>query len=148
MDAGRSRFEADRTERDELAGRFLDAFRDGDVDGLTELLAADVQMIGDNGGKAPQWADGFAGTEKVSQVLARLVPLFARIEATVEPHRLNGQPGAIFRDRDGKVLATWSFDVLDGQIQTIRTVTNPDKLGHVGPVADAWASFREATRGH
>ena len=59
---------------------------------------------------------------------------------------MNGQPGAIFRDRDGKVLNTLALDVLDGQIQTIRTVINPDKLGHVGPVADAWAIFREANR--
>ena len=53
---------------------------------------------------------------------------------------MNGQPGAIFRDREGKVLDTWTLDVLDGRIQTIRSVVNPDKLGHVGPVADAWAS--------
>jgi RNA polymerase sigma-70 factor, ECF subfamily len=42
MDAGRPRFEADRRERDELAARFFDALRDGDVEGLRELLAADV----------------------------------------------------------------------------------------------------------
>jgi RNA polymerase sigma-70 factor, ECF subfamily len=64
----------------------------------------------------------------------------------VEPHEVNGQPGAIFRDRDNNVLDTWALDVLDGRIQTIRTVINPDKLGHVGPVADAWAVIREANR--
>ena len=62
----------------------------------------------------------------------------------MEPHEVNGQPGAIFRDRDGKVVNTWTLDVLDGRIQTIRSVINPDKLGHVGPVADAWAVLREA----
>lgn len=56
---------------------------------------------------------------------------------------MNGQPGAVYRDRDGKVINTWTLDILDGQIQTIRTVSNPDKLGHVGPVADAWAVLRE-----
>ena len=55
MDAGRPRFEADRKEREQLAERFFDAFREGDVDGLRALLAADVHMIGDSGGKAPQW---------------------------------------------------------------------------------------------
>jgi RNA polymerase sigma-70 factor (ECF subfamily) len=64
----------------------------------------------------------------------------------LEPHEVNGQPGAIFRDRDNNVLNTWALDVLDGRIQTIRTVINPDKLGHVGPVADAWAVIREANR--
>jgi RNA polymerase sigma-70 factor (ECF subfamily) len=144
MDAGRPRFEADRKEREELAGRFFDAFREGDVDGLRELLAADVHMVGDGGGKAPQAAGPVLGAESVARVLAGFAPLFARIGGVVEPHQVNGQPGAVFRDRDGKVLGTWALDILDGQIQTIRSVINPDKLGHVGPVGDAWAAFREA----
>ncbi|MET7459726.1 hypothetical protein [Nonomuraea sp. NPDC005501] len=63
-----------------------------------------------------------------------------RPDIVVPAHELNGQPGAIFRDRDGKVLHTFALDILDGQIQAIRAVINPDKLGHLGPVADAWAS--------
>ncbi|MFG2089412.1 RNA polymerase sigma-70 factor [Spirillospora sp. NPDC048824] len=146
MDAGRPRFEAGRREREELAGRFLGAFRDGDVDALTALLAADVQMVGDAGGKAPLWAERFTGAGNVSRVLSALARPFARIGATVQPHPVNGQPGAIFRDRDGRILNTWMLDVLDGRIQTIRTVGNPDKLGHLGPVADAWAALREGNR--
>jgi RNA polymerase sigma-70 factor (ECF subfamily) len=144
MDAGRPRFEADRREREELAARFFDAFREGDVDGLRELLAADVQLVGDGGGKAPQWARHIIGAENVARVLAAIVPPLVRIGVVVEPHEVNGQPGAIFRDRDGKVLNTLALDILDGRIQTIRSVINPGKLGHVGPVADAWAVIREA----
>ncbi|MEU8137350.1 RNA polymerase sigma-70 factor [Streptodolium elevatio] len=148
MDAGRPRFEADRRERDELAGRFFDALARGDVDALRESLAADVQLVADSGGKAPQWATGFFGAERVTQVIATLVPPFLRIGGVVQPHQVNGQPGAIFRDRAGGVVNTWGLDILDGHIQAIRTVSNPDKLDHVGPVADAFAVLRDTQQAH
>ena len=143
MDAGRPRFEADRREREELAARFFDALREGDLDGLRELLAADVELVGDSGGKAPQLARSIFGADNVARVLASIFPWLVRIDVTLEPHEVNVQPGAILRDRDGKVLNTLALDILDGRIQTIRAVANPDKLGHVGPVADAWAVARE-----
>ncbi|MET8980476.1 RNA polymerase sigma-70 factor [Streptomyces sp. NPDC004539] len=146
MAAGRPRFEADRRERQELATRFFEALSRGDVDGLQSLLSADVQLVGDGGGKAPQLARAVAGAENVARLLAAVHPVMARIDITFEPHEINGQPGAVFRDRDGKVLHALVLDVLDGQIQTIRTVINPDKLGHLGPVADAWAIDEEVRR--
>jgi RNA polymerase sigma-70 factor (ECF subfamily) len=146
MDDGRPRFEADRREREELAARFFDAVRDGDVDELRELLAADVQMVGDGGGKAPAFAKGVIGADNVARVLAAMFPMLARVGAKVEPREVNGQPGAILRDRDGKVVGTMTIDVLGGRIQTIRSVLSPDKLGHLGPVADAWALAREVNQ--
>ena len=146
MDAGRPRFETDRREREKLAARFFDALREGDVDGLRELLAADVQLVGDGGGKAPQFARAIAGAGNVARVLASVFPWLVRIDVTVQPHQMNGQPGAIFRDRDGKVLNTITLDVLGGRIQTIRSMSNPDKLRHLGPVADAWAVSREVNQ--
>jgi len=147
MDGGRPRFEADRRERDELAGRFFDAMREGDLDGLRELLAADVVVVGDSGGKAPQFSRGGSfGVDNVTRMLVAFVPVFVRIGGVIEPHEVNGRPGAVFRHRDGKVLSAWTIEVLDGRIQTIRTVNNPDKLGHVGEVADAWAALREVGR--
>jgi RNA polymerase sigma-70 factor (ECF subfamily) len=147
MDAGRPRFEADRREREELAARFFDALRDGDVDELRELLAADVQMVGDGGGKAPAFVRSVIGADNVARLLASIFPVLGRIDATVEPREVNGQPGAILRDRDGNVISTLTLDVLGGRIQTIRSVANPDKLGHVGSVADAWAVAREVKEG-
>jgi RNA polymerase sigma-70 factor (ECF subfamily) len=144
MDEGRPRFEAGRREREELAGRFFEAFREGDVDGLQELLAADVYMVSDGGGKAPNF-NRISGARNVARLLAAMVPLFGQIGMVVEPREVNGQPGAIFRDRDGKVLATVGLDILDGRVQAIRSVNNPDKLGHLGPVADAWALARQAS---
>jgi len=103
-------------------------------------------MIGDGGGKAPAFARGVIGAENVARVLASNLPWMVRIGVALEPHEMNGQPGAILRDRDNKVINTLTLDVLDGRIQTIRAVLNPDKLGHLGPVADAWAISREVNR--
>ncbi|MDQ3709960.1 MAG: RNA polymerase sigma-70 factor, partial [Actinomycetota bacterium] len=143
MDDGRPRFEADRREREELAARFFDAVRDGDIDGLRELLAADVQMVGDAGGKAPTFPKGVIGADNVARVIASIFPVLAKIDVRMEPREINGQPGAILRDRDGRVVSTLTLDTLGGRIQTIRSVISPEKLGHLGPVADAWALARE-----
>ena len=94
----------------------------------------------------PPAARSVVGAENVARLLASVFPWLVRIDVTVEPHEVNGQPGAIFRDRDNKVLFTLALDVLDGRVQMIRSVINPDKLGHLGPVADAWAVTREVNQ--
>jgi RNA polymerase sigma-70 factor, ECF subfamily len=60
----------------------------------------------------------------------------------VEPRRVNGQPGAIFLDPEGRLTNVWSLDIVDGAVQTVRSVINPDKLQHLGPVADVHALLR------
>jgi RNA polymerase sigma-70 factor, ECF subfamily len=144
VNAGRPRFHASHREREELAARFFGALTDGDVDGLRQLLAADVAVSTDGGGRAPALPRSITGAQKAARVLASIFPVLGRIDVTLERRELNGQPGAIFRDRDGKVLFTLALDILGGQIQAIRSVSNPGKLSHLGPVADAWALAREA----
>lgn len=139
MEEGRPRFDADRREREELAARFFDAFREGDVDGLKELLAADVLAIADGGGKGPALAKPVVGADNVARVLGSFAPLVGASGLVVEQAGINGQPGAIVHAGDGKVISVLVLDVLDGRIQTIRGVVNPEKLAHLGPVADAWA---------
>jgi RNA polymerase sigma-70 factor (ECF subfamily) len=143
MREGRPRFDVDRREREELAARFFGALTAGDVDELRDLLAADVEVYGDGGGKAPQWMRVVVGVENAARMFGGLGRRFAGSGLQVEPHEVNGQPGAIVRDPEGRVINVLTVDVLDGRIQVIRSVINPDKLRHLGPVADAWALLRE-----
>jgi len=140
---GRPRFEADKKAQEELAERFFGAFKLGDVDALQALLAADVVLQGDGGGKGPQYGRGIFGARNVARAFVSSLPPFFRIGGIVEQRQVNGQPGAIFRDSDGNVVGVMALEILDGQIQAIRGVSNPDKLKHVGPLADAWEVRRE-----
>jgi len=146
MEANQPRFEADPRKREELARRFFTAFADGDVQGLHELLASDAQLISDSGGRAPQWGEGVAGAEKVARLLASLGGPFDQAGGVVVPHQVNGQPGAIFRSREGKVINTWTLEIGEAGVQVIRTVLNPEKLRHMGEVADAAAVLRDTLR--
>jgi RNA polymerase sigma-70 factor (ECF subfamily) len=142
LEAEKPRFEASRKEREELAARFFDAVSRGEVDGLVQLLAADVEVYGDGGGKAPQWGRVIVGADRVSRLFAGLGRQIAELGLRIEAHTVNGQPGAIVRDPEGQVVNVFALDIADGAIQTVRSVINPDKLSHLGPVADAWALAR------
>lgn len=142
MKAGAPRFEPSRSQRTDLAARFLDAVTRGDVAGLTALLAADVRTHGDGGGKAPQWARPIVGVDHVARLFAGLGRRMVQLDLRVEPREVNGQPGAIIRDPSGDVVSVWSLEILGGRIQVIRSVINPDKLRHIGPVADSGALMR------
>ncbi|HET8653559.1 MAG TPA: RNA polymerase sigma-70 factor [Gaiellaceae bacterium] len=143
IESEKPRFDASRQKRDELAARFLAAVTEGEVDGLVELLAGDVVVYGDGGGKAPQWAAPIVGVERVASLLAGLGRQLPEYGITVRPLRVNGQPGAAFLDAEGRLVNVWSLDIVDGVVQTVRSVINPDKLQHLGPVADLRALLRE-----
>ena len=130
----RPRFEASDEERDELVGRFFAAAQRGDVDGLVEFLAEDVIVHGDGGGKVPQWSEPIVGADRVARLFARMGTQMRALHASAEPHRVNGQPGVLFRGPNGGVFSVMSVEVIDGRIATIRSVVNPDKLGHLGRV--------------
>ncbi|MEU5161666.1 RNA polymerase sigma-70 factor [Streptomyces sp. NPDC020875] len=141
---GEPRYEAGRHERRELADRFFEALAHGDVDGLRRVLAADIRMVGDHGGNTPRLARPVTGPDRLARLLAAVYPLLAGLAVTRERHEINGLPGAILRDRDGGVLQTLALDGFGGRIRELYVVANPDKLRHLGPVADAWALDREA----
>ena len=133
IDEQKPRFEASREERERLAERFFEAVSGGDVEALVEMLAADVVVYGDGGGKSPSWPRPIVGRERVGRLFGALGPQMRVLGATVQLHEVNGQPGAVVHDRNGRVINVFSLDIADGVVQTVRSVINPDKLRHLGP---------------
>jgi RNA polymerase sigma-70 factor, ECF subfamily len=142
IDQGRPRFEASREQRDELARRFFAAAQLGDTNALVELLAADVVVYGDGGGKAPSWREPIYGRERVAKLMVGTLAQLGPLGGSVVTTELNGQPGAMFVDEEGRIAAVMSLEIADGVVQTIRGITNPDKLAHLGTVADLRAILR------
>ena len=140
----RPRYEASREQREQLATRFFAAAEAGDLEGLEELLAHDVVLHGDGGGKAPALARSIHGRTRVARTLLAWLRAGARFGGfSVSREEVNGQPGALFRDREGRLITVMVLDVADGQIQGVSSIVNPDKLHHLGPVADLGALLRE-----
>jgi|SRR5215218_1988528 len=144
----RPRFDASREQRDELARRFFQAAEEGDLEGLEKLLAADVELHGDGGGKVPALARPLFGRSRVARTLAAWARAGARIGGfSVRRVELNGQPGAMTMDRAGRLISVLALDIADGQIQVVRSIVNPDKLEHLGAVADIGAMLRGRSAG-
>jgi RNA polymerase sigma-70 factor (ECF subfamily) len=143
VDEQRPRFEVSRRQQEELATRFFAAAEEGDLAGLEQLLADDVVLQGDGGGKAPTIKRALHGRNRVARTLiAGLRSGLRRGGFTLRRETVNGQPGAVFLDRDGRLGGVMILDIADGQIQTVRSIVNPDKLGHLGPLADLRALRR------
>ncbi len=143
MDKGRTRFTADRAERDELAERFFDALRAGDVDGLRRLLTADAQLTGDGGGRVPNLPHAVVGADKVSRVATTAFAEVDEAGGTLEVVRINGQPGGLLRDREGRVVTVIALDIVHGGVQAVRAINNPDKLSHLGEVTPTQSFVQE-----
>ena len=142
VDAGRPRFDASREQRDALADRFFAAVGDGDLDALEALLAEDVVIAGDGGGKAPALARAMFGKARVLRLFGAWVRLMPRIGAfSVRRVDVNGQPGGVLQTGD-RVIGVMALEIADGQIQGIKSVVNPEKIAHVGPPADVFGLLR------
>ena len=133
----RPRFQTTREQRDELAQQFFAAAEQGDLAGLEALLAHDVELTGDGGGKVPAIARSVRGRSRVARMLIRWSSLIARLpEVSVRPVEVNGGPGALYVDAEQRLIGVMAIDTAGGQITGINAIVNPDKLTHLGPIAD------------
>ena len=138
IDEGRPRFETSRAEGEELTALFLAAADGGDMASLLERLAPDVVFYGDSGGKGEGFISPVLGRDRVAQVIRFSFERSVQLGASLGAAWVNGQPGLLVRDADGNLVAVIVLDVLDGQVLAIRTVANPEKLLHLGPISRAW----------
>jgi RNA polymerase sigma-70 factor (ECF subfamily) len=130
---GRPRFEASQQRRDQLAGSFLAAVSNGDLQTLEELLAHDVELHGDGGGRVRAITRPIHGRAKVARaLLSWMRPAEPFGGWLLHQVQVNGQPGAKVSDAAGKLFAVLVLDIAaDGHIQAVRSIVNPDKLRHL-----------------
>jgi RNA polymerase sigma-70 factor (TIGR02957 family) len=144
----RPRFQTTREQRDELARRFFAATEHGDLAGLEALLAHDVLLTGDGGGKAPALARAQRGRNRVARTVINYgTRIGARVPGMqLRPTELNGSPGALVLDGSERVIGVVVLDIGHGQIQGISAIVNPDKLAHLGPTANLGSLLRTRAR--
>jgi RNA polymerase sigma-70 factor, ECF subfamily len=130
---GRRRFDVSRQERDEVARRFLAAWEEGDTEGLIEVLAPDATVYGNGGGKAPAAPVPLVGAERVAKALIGWGRQARRHGLTYRPALVNGDPGIVFYDPEGRAHWVGALEIAEGVVVAVRSIVNPDKLTHVAP---------------
>jgi RNA polymerase sigma-70 factor, ECF subfamily len=137
VETKRPRFEASRKRREKLARRFFEAVMNGDATGLLDLLAADVVVSADGGGKGPAFPRPVHGRDRVARGLLGTADGGRRLGVSgIRAVWINGQPGALFVDPEDRPIAAVTVDVADDLVQTVRAISNPEKLRHLGSFVD------------
>ncbi|MGW4106067.1 RNA polymerase sigma-70 factor [Streptomyces sp. NPDC004976] len=122
----RPRYEVDPVRRRDLTERFLAAAAGGDLAGLMELLAPDVRLVGDSGGKSRAPLRVLEGADHVGRFLLG-VAVKGVGDMTVRFLELNGGPAVLVLS-GGRPDSVFQLDVADGRVQAVYIVRNPDKL--------------------
>jgi RNA polymerase sigma-70 factor (TIGR02957 family) len=134
VQARRPRFDVDRNQQREVTQRFLAAAAGGDIEGLMTVLAPDVTLLTDGGGKARAALRPIIGAGKVARFIAAISTRpYMGIEIsgmTLQAAEINGGPGTLVT-AGGQPIAVLTLAVADGRITAIQLLTNPDKLSAI-----------------
>jgi RNA polymerase sigma-70 factor (ECF subfamily) len=105
-----------------------------------------VTLHGDGGGKVPALARSLHGRSRVARTLRAWARQGARI-AGISLRRVdvNGQPGAVALDGEGRVVSVMALEIAGGEIRSVSSIVNPEKLKHIGPVADVSRHLAQRT---
>lgn len=133
--AARPRFTLPKERGLELAAAFFAASRNGDMQRLRALLAADVAVYADGGGKVPAAMRPIVGFDKVMQFQTSLAQFFAKnMSRLLRYGFINGLPGFVTIEHGG-ILQTTALQIDDGKITAIYVIRNPDKLQHLSCIS-------------
>jgi RNA polymerase sigma-70 factor (ECF subfamily) len=133
--ADEARFDADREQAARLTQQFTEALAAGDMDGVLAVLAEDITLWGDGGGKVPgALLRPIHGAEAAARFIIGRAERFASDARTMRSVEINGQPGFVVYV-SGRPLTALIFHIRDGRIHTIYAVANPDKLRNVAEMA-------------
>jgi RNA polymerase sigma-70 factor (TIGR02957 family) len=134
VQARRPRFDVDRNQQREVTQRFLAAAAGGDIEGLITVLAPDVRLLTDGGGKVRAALRPIIGADKVARFIAAISSRpYMGIEISdmrLEATEINGGLG-ILATAGGQAMAVLTLAVADGRITAIQLLTNPDKLSAI-----------------
>ncbi len=125
--------DATSEKQEALASRFFAAVTEGEVGELEALLAGDVELHGDGGGKAPALARAISGRSRVARTLINWGKTVRRGGIRIEPRTVNGNPGAVFTAADGALISVIELEFAGTEIRSVHGIVNPDKLGSHGP---------------
>ena len=131
--ADQPRFDTRPDRHAALLDRFLAAATTGDLAGLEALLADDITVTGDGGGKVPALTTPVQGRTRVARFLVGLFRQAERLGARLEPAVVNGELGGRAISPDGQTVAVFAFDIVDDRIAAVYNVVNPDKLTRLSP---------------
>jgi RNA polymerase sigma factor (sigma-70 family) len=128
--AERPRYKVERAEADQLAHAFFVAARDGDPAALSALLAQDVVIRSDGGGRVLAFRNTVHGLARALRLFAGLARKQQALPCLLGTFLIDGLPGYASLDPDGN-LQTTALEIRDGRVAAIYFVRNPDKLRHV-----------------
>jgi RNA polymerase sigma-70 factor (ECF subfamily) len=100
-------------------------------------------VYGDGGGTSPSWRNPIYGRDRVVRLMLGLGRHSRKLGGAMRRAEINGQPGLLFLDPAGRLMHVMTVDIADGAVQTMRGIINPDKLRHLGPLADVRAMLQE-----
>ena len=103
-----------------------------------------MELTGDGGGKAPALARSLHGRSRVARMLINWSASPRAARGVAAPRRGQRRPGALFLDAQQRLIGVMALDIAGGEITGISSIVNPDKLRHLGPVADFKAVLRSA----